>query len=159
VFGAATLPFSPSGTFAWLYSLLATSRGSSREPVLPILSQEICPPVKAPQPHGLGPFNFIGPCRSNDKPTDPRTTQTPQAQRVSDLPAYQRKRRYWFYDLTPRIPYLVAFAVLPEISPFRSVTAIRSNLEAISRLDSLKSTGLDFPLPAVLGEVSCALTT
>jgi len=36
-------------------------------------SQEIRPPVKAPEPYGLGSHNFIGPGRSNDKPTDPRT--------------------------------------------------------------------------------------
>jgi len=86
-------------------------------PYFPILSQEIRPLVKAPEPHGLGPHNFIGPGRSNDKPTDPCTAQTPQALRVSGLPAYQRKRSYWFYDLTPRISYLVAFAVRPKISP------------------------------------------
>jgi len=83
----------------------------------PILSQEICQLVKAPEPHGLGPHNFNSPGRSNDKPTDPRTAQTPQALRVSGLLAYQRKRSYRFYDLTPRISYLVAFAVHPEISP------------------------------------------
>jgi len=37
-------------------------------------SQEICPPVKAPEPHGLGPHNLIGSGRSNDTLTDPRTT-------------------------------------------------------------------------------------
>jgi len=93
------------------------SRGSSREPVLPILSQEIGPPAKAPEPHELGPHNFIGPGRSNNKPTDPCTAQTPQALRVSGLPAYQRKRNYQFYDLTPHISFLVAFAAPPEISP------------------------------------------
>jgi len=71
----------------------------------------------APEPHRLSPYILIGPGRSNDKPTDPRATQTPEALRVIGLPAYQRKRRYWFYDLTPRIPYLVGFAVRPEISP------------------------------------------
>jgi len=113
----SSLLFSTERDLAQLYSPLAASRGSSREPVLPILPQEICPPVKAPEPHGLGPLNFIGPGRSNDKPTDPRTPYTLQALRVSGLPAYQGKRRYWFYDLTPHIPYLVAFAVRPEISP------------------------------------------
>jgi len=46
----------------------------------------------------------------------PAPRETPHALRVSVLPAYQRKRRYWLYDLTPCIPYLVAFAVRPEIS-------------------------------------------
>jgi len=111
------LSSSPSGILPSYIVFFAASRGSSREPVLPILSQEMCPPAKAPEPHGLSPHNFIGPGRSNDKPTDPHTAQTPQALRVRFLLAYQRKRRYRFYDLTPRISYLVVFAVRPEISP------------------------------------------
>jgi len=74
VLGAVLFSYPPSGILAWLYSLFAASRGSSEEPVLPILSQEIRLLVKALEPHGLSPYNFIGPGRSNNKPTDSHTT-------------------------------------------------------------------------------------
>jgi len=57
-----------------LYSLLSVSGGSSREPSLLILSREFRPLVKTPKPHRPGSRNLIGPGRSNNKPTDPRTT-------------------------------------------------------------------------------------
>ena len=100
-----------------LYSLLSASRGFSRKSVLLSHSRGFRLLVKTPKPHGPGSYNSIGPGRSNDELTDSCTAQFPQALRVSKLLAYHRKRSYRFYDLTPRIPYLVVFAVRPEISP------------------------------------------
>jgi len=41
-------------------------------------SREFRPLVNTPEPHGSGSFNLIGPSRSNNKPSDPRTVYFPQ---------------------------------------------------------------------------------
>ena len=73
-FGTVLSSFPPSGILPSYIVFLRCHVVPLENPYFLFFSQEIRPPVKAREPHGLGPPNFIGPGRSNDKPTDPRTT-------------------------------------------------------------------------------------